>query len=88
MQMMLLLVVGASVVFGVCHYYLSCLRHNIAEAKRSGFNYVVVLDGPAVDAHHHAVPQELVGGMARVWPAPGAAGTAGTHKMTLEDGHG
>lgn len=37
----LLLVVGASLVYGA-YYYVSNLRHNIAEAKRSGFNYVIV----------------------------------------------
>ncbi|PHH61927.1 hypothetical protein CDD81_7732 [Ophiocordyceps australis] len=37
----LLMVVALSVVYGV-YYYLSNLLHRISEAKRSGFNYVVV----------------------------------------------
>ncbi|UNI15718.1 hypothetical protein JDV02_002224 [Purpureocillium takamizusanense] len=41
----LLLLVGGSIVYWVCHYALS-LRHNIAEAKRSGLPYVVVPCSP------------------------------------------
>lgn len=41
MMQTLLLVVGASVAYGL-YRYVSNLRHNITEAKRSGFNYVVV----------------------------------------------
>ena len=36
-----LLVVGATLGYGI-YFYVSSLLHSIAEAKRSGFNYVVV----------------------------------------------
>ncbi|KJZ78718.1 hypothetical protein HIM_02109 [Hirsutella minnesotensis 3608] len=45
MQTILLVVVGVSLTYGV-YYYVSSLLHSIAEAKRSGFNYVVVPCNP------------------------------------------
>ncbi|POR38008.1 Cytochrome P450, partial [Tolypocladium paradoxum] len=46
------LVVGVTVAYGV-YCYVSSLLHNIAEAKRSGFNYVVVPVDPL------AIPWQL-----------------------------